>query len=393
VSELRIAGAEAEDERTRAASEFCLFYRDHVEGLLERIRLGRRKFPRLILRAILPALLVWLPLLLLDAADSGGRAVPLIKDFSFHVRFLFIVPLLILIGPPIDIQTRMVALRFASNEMIPPENKGRFVAAVWEANHLIRAWWVLVLAILGTFAVVAQPLIAGSELHGLSEGFAAFRQLSVGGWWYLLGSTIPVFLYVRWTWRYIVWTWFLFRVSRLDLKLVPAHPDRSAGLGFVGIGHTMFAFVGMALSASIAAAAATRIVEFGETVMSYKFVLAAVLVVLVGIGAIPLLVFVPDLAKARRIGLLRHSQFSTGFIKLLDRKADEQGAAAIEGNDIQSLADLGGSFERIEGMRMMPIDPRGVKTFLLAIAIPLVLLVLTTVPTQQLVELLKKAMG
>jgi len=33
------------------------------------------------------------------------------------------------------------------------------------------------------------------------------------------------------------------------------------------------------------------------------------------------------------------------------------------------------------------------KTFLLAIALPLVLLVLTTVPTQQLVELLKKAMG
>jgi hypothetical protein len=117
-----------------AASEFCLFYRDYVEGLLERMRLGSTKVPRLVLRAILPALLVWLPLLLLDAADSG-RAVPLIRDFSFHVRFLFIVPLLILIGPAIDIQTRMVALRFASNEMIPPENKGRFVAAVWEANH------------------------------------------------------------------------------------------------------------------------------------------------------------------------------------------------------------------------------------------------------------------
>jgi len=393
VSELRVGGPEIDDERTRAASEFCLFYRDYVEGLLERIRLGRRKFPRLLLRAILPALVVWLPLLLIDSADPASRAVPLIKDFSFHVRFLFIVPLLILIGPAIDLQTRMVALRFASNDMVPVEQKGRFVAAVWEANHLIHAWWVLLLAIVGTFAAVAQPLIAGSELHGLDEGLAAFRQLGLGGWWYLLGSAIPVFLYVRWTWRYIVWTWFLFRVSRLDLKLVPAHPDHAAGLGFVGIGHTMFAFVGMALSASIAAAAATRIVEFGESVMSYKFVLAAVLLVLVGIGAIPLLVFVPDLAKARRIGLLRHSQFSTGFIKALDRKADEQGAEAIEGNDIQSLADLGGSFERIESMRMMPIDPRGVKTFLLAIALPLVLLVLTTVPTHQLVELLKKAMG
>jgi hypothetical protein len=190
-----------------------------------------------------------------------------------------------------------------------------------------------------------------------------------------------------------VWTWFLFRVARLDLKLVPAHPDHAAGLGFVGIGHTMFAFVGMALSASIAAAAATRIVELGETVMSYKFVLAAVMVALVAVGAIPLLVFVAPLAKARRIGLLRHSQFSTGFIKGLDKKADEQGAEAIEGNDIQSLADLGGSFERIESMRLLPIDPRGVKTFVLAVAVPMVLLVLTTVPMDQIIALLKKAMG
>ena len=95
MSELRFAAPEADDERTRAASEFCLFYRDYLEALLERIRLDRRSLPRLVLRAVLPALLIWLPLLLLDAAGTNRetmRAVPLIKDFSFHVRFLFIVP-------------------------------------------------------------------------------------------------------------------------------------------------------------------------------------------------------------------------------------------------------------------------------------------------------------
>ena len=395
MGELRTGAPETGDERTRAASEFCLFHRDLVEGVLERVKLGRSRIRRLAVRALLPALLVWLPLLLLDASGAGGavRAVPLARDFSFHVRFLFIVPLLILIGPAIDLQTRMVALRFAANDMVPNENKARFVGAVWEANRLIRAWWALGLAILGTIAIVAQSLITARELHGIDPGDSAFRQLGLGGWWYLIGSMIPVFLYVRWTWRYIVWTWFLFRVSRLDLKLVPAHPDHAAGLGFVGIGHTMFAFVGMALSASIAAAAATRIIEFGETITSYRFVLGAVMVALVAIAAIPLLVFVPALARARRVGLLRHSQFSTGFINNLDRKADEQGAEAIEGNDIQSLADLGGSFERIEGMRMLPIDPRGVKTFLLAVAAPMVLLILTTVPIDRIIALLKKALG
>ena len=60
---------------------------------------------------------------------------------SFHVRFLFIVPLLVLIGPPIDLQTRMVALRFASSGMIP-RKEGRFVAA-GQDEPPVRAWWVL----------------------------------------------------------------------------------------------------------------------------------------------------------------------------------------------------------------------------------------------------------
>jgi len=44
-------------------------------------------------------------------------------------------------------------------------------------------------------------------------------------------TDFPIYL-LRWLWRYLIWCWFLWRASRLDLHLVPTHPDRVAGLDF-----------------------------------------------------------------------------------------------------------------------------------------------------------------
>ena len=48
---------------------------------------------------------------------------------------------------------------------------------------------------------------------------------------------------------FLLWAWFLFRVSRLDLELTPTHPDRAGGLGFLGWGLASFSLVLMAVSA------------------------------------------------------------------------------------------------------------------------------------------------
>jgi hypothetical protein len=40
--------------------------------------------------------------------------------------------------------------------------------------------------------------------------------------------------------RLALWFFFLWRVSRLELRLVPTHPDRAGGLGFFEVVHTEF---------------------------------------------------------------------------------------------------------------------------------------------------------
>ena len=375
---------------------FSLFCLDLVERPLASMKLGRERFHRLIVRAVLPILVVWLPLVLLEMLRvhrEGQPGVPMLEDVTFHVRFLVIVPLLVLAGWPIDRQARLVAGRFASSGMIVGDDCARFANIVHGAAKRIRSPLVLVVIALlafGTLGFVARTLTGDGTLDWFEDGVAGASSLKLVGWWYLVASGLPVFLFLRWAWRYLVWTWFLYRTSRLDLQLVPTHPDRAAGLGFVGIGHTPWALLGTALSASVAAAAATRIFHYGESFKTYQWGLLAIVVGILALLALPLLVFAGPLARARREGLSFHGEFSTRFARGMEQKMKDPAEPDV---DIQSLADVGGSFSRIEEMRFVPIDARSRRLFAIAVAVPMVFLILATVPTEVILELLKKAFG
>ena len=62
-------------------------------------------------------------------------------------------------------------------------------------------------------------------------------QPSLAGWW--LGCvSLPLFqfLLLRWYFRLFIWARFLWQVSRIELRLMPTHPDRCGGLGFLAGG-------------------------------------------------------------------------------------------------------------------------------------------------------------
>ena len=71
----------------------------------------------------------------------------------------------------------------------------------------------------------------GVGIRGRRSGWI---NLSMAGWWHALVS-VPMFqfLLLRWYFRVFIWARFLWRMSRINLKLVPTHPDRVGGLGFL----------------------------------------------------------------------------------------------------------------------------------------------------------------
>ena len=108
----------------------------------------------------------------------------------------------------------------------------------------------------------------------------------------------------------------------------------------------------------------------------------------------PLLVFAPQLAQARRTGIREFGTLAHRYAREFDAKWLRGGAPADEPfvgtGDIQSLADLGNSYEVVRTMRVAPITKEAVLRVVAATVAPIAPLALTMMPLE---ELLKKLLG
>jgi hypothetical protein len=217
------------------------------------------------------------------------------------------------------------------------------------------------------------------------------------GWWYLVvGVALFQFLLWRWLWRLCIWYGFLWRMSKLDLQLIPTHPDRAAGLGFVGDAQRFFWIIVCALSAATAGVLANEIVFGGVPLTSYKIAIAGYVVVVLLVFLGPLLMFLPQLMRAKIKSVHDYSTFAVMHNQMFDGKwvqGDNPTNEAVLGTpDISSLADLGNAYEVLDRMRPIPFDPADALALVLAALIPQAPLVLTVMPLGQLLELAGKVL-
>jgi hypothetical protein len=208
--------------------------------------------------------------------------------------------------------------------------------------------------------------------------------------------SLPIFqfLLLRWYFRVFIWIRFLWQVSRIELSLVPTHPDQLGGLGFLA--NTVFAFsvLLVAHGAMLAAQIANRIFFAGAALPDFKEEIFVTLVFLLCLVFGPLLVFTPQLSRAKRRGLLEYGTLADRYVREFDGKWLRGGAQASEplmgSADIQSLADMGNSFTVVRTMRLAPISRDAVLELAACVLVPILPLLLTVMPVEQL---LKKLVG
>ena len=108
----------------------------------------------------------------------------------------------------------------------------------------------------------------------------------------------------------------------------------------------------------------------------------------------PMLVFGPKLAAAKRAGLREYGTLAQRYAREFDRKWLRGGAPADEpllgSADIQSLADLGNSFEVVKGMRFVPFTMQTVVQLAVITLVPVAPLLLTMISLEELLERLLK---
>ena len=64
---------------------------------------------------------------------------------------------------------------------------------------------------------------------------------------------LTTYWWLRSAGKVLLWTWYLYQVSRLRLNLVPSHPDSTGGIGFLSDAQTKFGWVILAYGISYVA--------------------------------------------------------------------------------------------------------------------------------------------
>ncbi len=382
------------EQQTPLSEDIAIVQSGPAYRLGQHLGVVRTGAPRRLLKVVLLLVLTWGPLALLSLASGNafGDAVkiPFIRDPEVHARFLFVVPLLELAEIVVAISLATQARHLYEMGIVPEHEKPRFRAARDQAIGLRGVWLAE-----GTILVLALTMSLVSRLVlGFSEGDSSWERLgpslTPAGWWYILVS-LPVlfFFLLRWVWVFVVWSWFLFKVSRLDLELTATHPDRAGGLGFIAWGLASFSTILMAFAAVVSAAFADEILHKGESLNSLKYHAIVFLVTALVVLHAPLLAFSGKLTRCRFAGLLefgalvwRHDQaFDEKWIKSRPGANQE---SLLGSQDVQSLADIATCYEHVDRMWPLPFDTKAFAVLVLAALLPMVPLLGTAIPLHEI---------
>ena len=366
---------------------YQIFRRAHLSG--DTLELLRR-------RITVISLVAWLPLLVLSVLEGqawgSGVTMPFLYDVDAQVRFLIALPLLLVAELVVHQRMRPVVLQFLERGLIADTARARFDAALASALRLrnsVVAEVALIVFVYGVGVMIIWRTHTAVDVASWLDATAQGGQPSLAGWWFGCVS-LPLFqfLLLRWYFRLFIWARFLWQVSRIDLNLVPTHPDRCGGLGFLANVCTAFAPLLVAQGALLAGTIANQIFFAGAKLPQFQIEIVAMVAVMLFAVLGPLLVFMPDLARAKRVGLREYGSLAHRYVHEFDRKWLRGGVSPDEplmgSADIQSLADMGNSFEVVRGMRAVPFTREAVFQLAALTLAPLLPLTLTMISLEEL---------
>jgi hypothetical protein len=391
------------DPLSEEPQDFSLILGGPLFQLWRRLGLADDSLALVKRRIAVTALLCWLPLVLITAIEGtllgGGATVPFLFDVEVHVRFLIAAPLLIAAELLVHLRMRPMVRQFKERALVPEEASAEFDAAVTSAMRLRNS--VLAEVLLMAFVYTVGILVVWKQYMALDANTwygtptADGSKATLAGIWYGYVS-LPIFQFLgyRWYFRLFIWARLLRRVSRIQLNLLPTHPDRAGGLGFLSAMVNALAPIALAHGALVAGQLADRVLHLGAKLPDFK---AEILLLVVFVQCIvfgPLLTFAPQLARLKRDGRREYDALAQRYVREFDAKWLRGGAPKDEpfvgSGDIQSLADLNNGLEVVRGMRIVPITKEAVVQLAFVTLLPIIPLLLTMMPLE---VLLKKLFG
>ncbi len=345
--------------------------------------------------------ITWVPLAIMalfyDTLIDDDTTISFFEDFVVHVRFLLVIPFLIVIEHLVD-KTFIDYIKITDN-IIPNIQQERYNKLVAQLVSLTTSYLPeIIVLVIYYISIFTSPDIISTEDTGRNYlTYSGTNTLNIAGWYnFLIG--IPIFLLVmfRWLWRWIVWFYSMVRISYFKLYLDPLHADKMAGLGYLNLVPLTFSFILTAPSAMLSAEIGIHIIYDGASFMSYSQEILFYVFLSPIILYSPLLVFMPKLINARNEGIIKFGNLIRVHnhdyaAKWIDVKQNNK-EAVLGTMDNSSLADINGSYSPIEETKIIPVDLMAVARSFIMNVIPYIPLVFTYYSVAELFKLMLTSM-
>jgi hypothetical protein len=340
----------------------------------------------------------WFPLLVSTALLNPESLVSFLKDYRVHARMLVAAPILLAGELLMEARFCLVLAHIRKAGLLESADLV-YMDDVIAKLIRVRDSFLPELAILLLLIVHTAASYAGliDATPWLSYGTAPDLHLTAAGLYGVwVSATIFQFLLGLELWKWLLWTFLAFKLSRCKLKLVATHPDEHGGLGFLGLTTAAFTPVAIAVTTVIAATWRQDILHHGAHLMNFRLSAIILLAVIALIALGPLVFFVPRLLALRRKGILEYGILgqlhSADFHEkwILHRAGHED--EFLEAPEISVLANYGKTYEKIEQLKPFPADKGALYTLAAAVVIPALPVILAEVPFAVVLKDLLKAL-
>lgn len=339
------------------------------------------------------ALLAWVPLFALTVATgtfTSGSAVPFLPSLGTHVRLLLAIPLIFVAEEIFNQRVRTGLQAIVRSKLVPAEELPRLRQALFTAIRWRDTW-----AIEGVLALITVGLIVKGLRVDLPGELTTWRhapdqQQTLAGLWYGVVA-LPLFQFLVWRSiaRVLIWGYLLWTLCRMDLRLVPTHPDLCGGLGPLGDVHVGLGPLSFALSAILVATFAEEVLYGHRDVRDAVMPLAVMVVASTCVLVAPLVLFMPKLFTAKHRGVREYGVVAASYTSAFERKwvrgTPPPSEPLLGSPDIQSLADLASSFDIVQHMRVVPIAFNQLVLLAVAALAPALPLILFVIPLEDLI--------
>lgn len=329
----------------------------------------------------------WLPLVILNAIDGTlytGVTFPFVEDIAMHARILIALPVLILIRKVIDVKSSGV-IKYVSDFLLDPADRQKLLDVKLPRFRKLACSslteLILLMIILGSIlSIVKSGVYGGLQGGDTSWKFAGLPEdnvMSLAGKWAVFVS-IPFFQFMllQWLWRYIVWMMLLFHISRLPLKLLPTHADRSGGLGILILAQRSFSFIFAAGSLVLSGQLIGYIIKSPDDILMVQRVGIGYIILSVILLMLPLVFFIGRLVKTKQLGLLHLSELGIEMSQTFEKEwlNKEPFEDRVEKRQVDpSMAyDYSSMYDVLQQLRVVPITLRDVIGIAVSLALPFV---------------------